>query len=75
MESNKALAETIGKTNVQYADGVTVPKRSRQFVWRAGVEMCKTASQLALQVINPLQNLSYSLILVLADLKIFNFGP
>ncbi|XP_023738116.1 DDT domain-containing protein PTM [Lactuca sativa] len=40
-----------GKLNgVQYADGVTVPKRSRQFVWRAGVEMCKTASQLALQV-------------------------
>ncbi|CAH1446211.1 unnamed protein product [Lactuca virosa] len=40
-----------GKLNcVQYADGVTVPKRSRQFVWRAGVEMCKSASQLALYV-------------------------
>ncbi|KAI3511874.1 hypothetical protein L1887_19034 [Cichorium endivia] len=40
-----------GKINgVQYADGLVVPKRSRQFVWRAGVEMCKTASQLALQV-------------------------
>uniref|UniRef100_A0A5B6ZD09 DDT domain-containing protein PTM n=1 Tax=Davidia involucrata TaxID=16924 RepID=A0A5B6ZD09_DAVIN len=33
-----------------YAEGSEVPKRSRQFVWRAAVEMSKNASQLALQV-------------------------
>ncbi|PKI78776.1 hypothetical protein CRG98_000843 [Punica granatum] len=35
---------------VHYADGFEVPKRSRQSVWRAAVEMSKNASQLALQV-------------------------
>ncbi|KAI3676989.1 hypothetical protein L1987_86606 [Smallanthus sonchifolius] len=40
-----------GKINgVQYVDGLEVPKRSRQFVWRAAVDMSKTASQFALQV-------------------------
>ncbi|GJZ22787.1 DDT domain-containing protein PTM [Tanacetum coccineum] len=36
--------------SVQYIDGLEVPKRSRQFIWRAAVDMSKTASQLALQV-------------------------
>ncbi|KAK9690133.1 hypothetical protein RND81_09G107000 [Saponaria officinalis] len=35
---------------VYYADGSDVPKRSRQFIWRAAVETAKNASQLALQV-------------------------
>ncbi|KAH9624079.1 hypothetical protein KSS87_004881 [Heliosperma pusillum] len=35
---------------IYYADGSDVPKRSRQFIWRAAVEMAKNASQLALQV-------------------------
>ncbi|KAK1426249.1 hypothetical protein QVD17_14919 [Tagetes erecta] len=35
---------------VQYVDGLEVPKRSRQFIWRAAVDLSKTASQLALQV-------------------------
>ncbi|KAL9247390.1 hypothetical protein vseg_020826 [Gypsophila vaccaria] len=35
---------------VNYADGSDVPKRSRQFIWRAAVETAKNASQLALQV-------------------------
>lgn len=35
---------------IHYADGFEVPRRSRQFVWRAAVEMSKNASQLALQV-------------------------
>lgn len=40
-----------GKINgVQYVDGFEVPKRSRQFLWRAAVDMSKTTSQLALQV-------------------------
>ncbi|XP_044481839.1 DDT domain-containing protein PTM-like [Mangifera indica] len=37
-------------SNVNYADGSVVPKRSRQLVWRAAVARCKTTSQLALQV-------------------------
>nr|XP_043608955.1 DDT domain-containing protein PTM-like [Erigeron canadensis]XP_043608956.1 DDT domain-containing protein PTM-like [Erigeron canadensis] len=37
-------------SGVQYLDGLEVPKRSRQFLWRAAVDMSKTASQLALQV-------------------------
>ncbi|XP_076888499.1 DDT domain-containing protein PTM-like isoform X1 [Bidens hawaiensis] len=35
---------------VQYVDGLEVPKRSRQFIWRAAVDMSQTASELALQV-------------------------
>ncbi|XP_050140472.1 DDT domain-containing protein PTM-like isoform X2 [Malus sylvestris] len=35
---------------ISYADGSEIPKRSRQSVWRAAVEMSKNASQLALQV-------------------------
>ncbi|KAL8204768.1 hypothetical protein R6Q57_010391 [Mikania cordata] len=35
---------------VQYIDGLEVPKRSRQFIWRAAVDLSQTASQLALQV-------------------------
>ncbi|KAA8544185.1 hypothetical protein F0562_022179 [Nyssa sinensis] len=35
---------------IYYAEGSEVPKRSRQFAWRAAVEMSKNASQLALQV-------------------------
>ncbi|KAI7725482.1 hypothetical protein M8C21_008034, partial [Ambrosia artemisiifolia] len=37
-------------SSVQYVDGLEVPKRSRQFIWRAAVDLSKTASQLALQV-------------------------
>ncbi|XP_015873533.3 DDT domain-containing protein PTM [Ziziphus jujuba] len=33
-----------------YTDGSEIPKRSRQLVWRAAVEMSKNASQLSLQV-------------------------
>ena len=33
-----------------YTDGPEIPRRSRQLVWRAAVEMSKNASQLALQV-------------------------
>ncbi|XP_024982713.1 DDT domain-containing protein PTM-like isoform X2 [Cynara cardunculus var. scolymus] len=51
MIKNAARHGGCGKINgVQYVDGVEVPKRSRQFLWRAAVEMSKTASQLALQV-------------------------
>ncbi|KAJ0816436.1 putative transcription factor & chromatin remodeling DDT family [Helianthus annuus] len=40
-----------GKINgVQYVDGLEIPKRSRQFIWRAAVDLSKTTSQLALQV-------------------------
>ncbi|KAK6926666.1 Zinc finger, PHD-finger [Dillenia turbinata] len=35
---------------VGYSEGSEIPKRSRQCVWRAAVEMCKNTSQLALQV-------------------------
>ncbi|KAA8550242.1 hypothetical protein F0562_001926 [Nyssa sinensis] len=35
---------------IYYGEGYEVPKRSRQFVWRAAVEMSRNASQLALQV-------------------------
>ena len=37
-------------TGIHYAEGSEIPKRSRQLVWRAAVEMSKTTSQLALQV-------------------------
>ncbi|MED6155470.1 hypothetical protein PIB30_005674 [Stylosanthes scabra] len=37
-------------SGIFYADGSEIPKRTRQFVWRVAVQMCKTASQLALQV-------------------------
>lgn len=51
MIKNAARQGGCEKINgVQYVDGVEVPKRSRQFLWRAAVEMCKTASHLALQV-------------------------
>ncbi|KAL7198312.1 hypothetical protein ACSBR2_020753 [Camellia fascicularis] len=35
---------------IYYAEGSEIPKRSRQYFWRAAVEMSKNASQLALQV-------------------------
>ncbi|ESW22110.1 hypothetical protein PHAVU_005G128100 [Phaseolus vulgaris] len=35
---------------ILYADGSEIPKRSRQVVWRAAVQMSRNASQLALQV-------------------------
>ncbi|KAJ0623516.1 putative transcription factor & chromatin remodeling DDT family [Helianthus annuus] len=35
---------------VQYVDGLEIAKRSRQFIWRAAVDLSQTASQLALQV-------------------------
>lgn len=35
---------------IYYAEGSETAKRSRQLVWRAAVDMCKTTSQLALQV-------------------------
>ncbi|CAH9124208.1 unnamed protein product [Cuscuta epithymum] len=35
---------------IYYSEGSETPKRNRRLVWRAAVEMCKTASQLALQV-------------------------
>ncbi|CAL5212228.1 unnamed protein product [Lathyrus oleraceus] len=37
-------------SGVVYADGSEIPKRSRQLVWRAAVQMSRNASQLALQV-------------------------
>ncbi|CAJ1979192.1 unnamed protein product [Sphenostylis stenocarpa] len=37
-------------SGIFYADGIEVPKRSRQLVWRAAVQMSRNASQLALQV-------------------------
>ncbi|XP_009337394.2 DDT domain-containing protein PTM [Pyrus x bretschneideri] len=37
-------------SGISYADGSEIPKRSRQSVWRAAVEMSKNAPQLALQV-------------------------
>ncbi|WOL11902.1 DDT domain-containing protein PTM-like isoform X3 [Canna indica] len=36
--------------NIVYPESIELPRRSRQFAWRAAVEMCKNASQLALQV-------------------------
>ncbi|XP_060173951.1 DDT domain-containing protein PTM-like isoform X2 [Lycium barbarum] len=35
---------------IYYAEGSGTAKRSRQLVWRAAVDVCKTISQLALQV-------------------------
>ncbi|KAM3303036.1 DDT domain-containing protein PTM [Capsicum chacoense] len=35
---------------IYYAEGSETAKRSRQLVWRAAVDRCKTTSQLALQV-------------------------
>jgi hypothetical protein len=35
---------------IVYPDVPEIPKRSRQLVWRAAVEMSRNASQLALQV-------------------------
>ncbi|KAK4255189.1 hypothetical protein QN277_008216 [Acacia crassicarpa] len=35
---------------ISYADGFEIPKRSRQIVWRAAVQMSRNVSQLALQV-------------------------
>lgn len=37
-------------SGISYADGCEIPKRSRQIVWRAAVQMSGNASQLALQV-------------------------
>ncbi|XP_057955808.1 DDT domain-containing protein PTM isoform X2 [Malania oleifera] len=37
-------------SGMYYAESFEIPKRSRQAVWRAAVEMSKNASQLALQV-------------------------
>ncbi|XP_042514046.1 DDT domain-containing protein PTM-like isoform X2 [Macadamia integrifolia] len=37
-------------SGIYYAEGSEIPRRSRQFAWRAAVEMSKNASQLALQV-------------------------
>lgn len=37
-------------SGIVYADGSEIPKRSRQLVWRAAVQMSRNASQLALQV-------------------------
>ncbi|TKY48606.1 Nucleosome-remodeling factor subunit BPTF [Spatholobus suberectus] len=37
-------------SGIFYADGSEIPKRSRQLVWRAAVQMSRNASQLALQV-------------------------
>lgn len=41
---------------VSYADGPDIPKRSRQSVWRAAVELSKNGSQLAVQVCYNLAN-------------------
>lgn len=35
---------------IVYAEGSEIPKRSRQYFWRAAVEMSKNSSELALQV-------------------------
>ncbi|XP_043724996.1 DDT domain-containing protein PTM-like [Telopea speciosissima] len=37
-------------SGIYYAEGSEIPRRSRQFAWRAAVEMSENASQLALQV-------------------------
>ncbi|KAJ7947925.1 DDT domain-containing protein PTM [Quillaja saponaria] len=37
-------------SGVSYTDGSEIPRRSRQLVWRASVEMSRNTSQLALQV-------------------------
>ncbi|XP_042959197.1 DDT domain-containing protein PTM-like isoform X1 [Carya illinoinensis] len=37
-------------SGIYYVDSSEIPKRSRQLVWRAAVEMSKNTSQLALQV-------------------------
>ncbi|PON53379.1 Autoimmune regulator [Parasponia andersonii] len=37
-------------SGICYTDGPEIPKRSRQSIWRAAVEMSNNASQLALQV-------------------------
>lgn len=37
-------------SGIHYTDGSEIPRRSRQLVWRAAVEVSKNASQLALQV-------------------------
>lgn len=37
-------------SGICYTDGPEIPKRSRQLVWRAAVEMSENASQLAVQV-------------------------
>ncbi|XP_060169720.1 DDT domain-containing protein PTM-like [Lycium barbarum] len=36
--------------SIYYAEGTETAKRNRQLVWRAAVDMCRTTSQLALQV-------------------------
>ncbi|RYR23376.1 hypothetical protein Ahy_B03g068612 isoform B [Arachis hypogaea] len=46
-------------SGIFYADGSEIPKRTRQFVWRVAVQMCKTASQLALQVLYSLLYLDF----------------
>ncbi|KAJ4979942.1 hypothetical protein NE237_010722 [Protea cynaroides] len=37
-------------SGIDYTEGSEIPRRSRQFAWRAAVEMTKNVSQLALQV-------------------------
>ncbi|XP_023533643.1 DDT domain-containing protein PTM-like [Cucurbita pepo subsp. pepo] len=39
-------------SGIHYTDGSEIPRRSRQFVWRAAVEASKNVSQLALQLRN-----------------------
>ncbi|XP_042457401.1 DDT domain-containing protein PTM-like [Zingiber officinale] len=36
--------------DICYSESLELPRRSRQFAWRAAVQMCKNTSQLALQV-------------------------
>ncbi|KAL9225620.1 hypothetical protein vseg_001522 [Gypsophila vaccaria] len=58
----KAVRQGGSRTlpGIYYANSSDVPKRSRQFIWRAAVEMAKNASQLALQVRYLDQNLKWS---------------
>ncbi|RDY08013.1 DDT domain-containing protein PTM, partial [Mucuna pruriens] len=46
----KSMVRKAARQGIFYADGSEIPKRSRQLVWRAAVQMSRNASQLALQV-------------------------
>lgn len=62
-------------SGIVYADGSEIPKRSRQSVWRAAVEMSKNASQLALQVCYYLANTQVPCSLRPSTFFIFLFWP
>ncbi|GFZ12846.1 PHD finger family protein [Actinidia rufa] len=47
LDNSSGCRKTPG---IHYAESSEIPKRRRQYIWRAAVEMSKNASQLALQV-------------------------